>query len=117
MRSRWILVLLATFGLALFSTITRAEDKKEEKDEGEVKVKLEECPPAVQATLKKEAEGATIKEVDKETDDGKTIYETDVTINGKEVEIKVAEDGKLISKKVEDEGEGEKKEGDEKEKK
>jgi len=117
MRSRWILVLLAALGLTLFTTMSRAEDdKKKEGEENEVKIKLSDCPAAVQETLKKEAGGAEIKEVDKETDDGKTVYKTDVTIDGKEVEIKVAEDGKLISKKVEDDKD-EKKEDDDKDKK
>jgi len=88
----------------------RAEDK--EKEEGnEVKVKFGDVPAAVQKTLNKESDNAKIEEVDKETEDGKTIYEADVKLNDHNYEIKVKEDGTLISKKL-DEGdeEGEKKE-------
>ena len=60
----------------------------------------------VKATLTKEANGAKIETVDKETDDGKTIYEADVMINGKNYEIKVSADGTLLSKKLDQEDEG-----------
>ena len=77
------------------------KEKGEGKEENEVKVALDQVPAAVQATLKEEAKGVAITEVDKETDDGQTVYETDVVIKGKNYEIKVAEDGTLISKKLE----------------
>jgi hypothetical protein len=112
MRSRNILSLLVALGLAVCTMAVRAEEKKEEKEADEVKVKFDDCPAAVKATITKEAEGAKVDTVDKETDDGKTIYEADAKINGTNYEIKVAEDGKLISKKIdaeEDEEKGEKK--------
>lgn len=80
----------------------RAEEKKE-KEEKEVKVTLDQVPAAAKATLEKEAEGAKITDVDKETEKGKTIYETDAKINGHNYEIKVLEDGTLLSKKLDDE--------------
>ena len=116
MNKRWILVLLAAFGLAAFTTLSRAEDKEKKEEGDEVKVKFDDCPAAVKATFNKETNNAKIETVDKETDDGKTIYEADVTIDGKTHEIKVAEDGKLISNKIEDADE-EKKEDKKDEKK
>jgi hypothetical protein len=98
---RSALVALMTLGLASAVTTTRA--KAEEKEEKEVKVKFDEVPAAVKATLTKESDGGKIESVDKETDDGKTIYEADVMIDGKNYEIKVAADGTLISKKIDDE--------------
>jgi hypothetical protein len=84
------------------------------KKEGpEVKVKLEDCPKPVQDTLTKEAQGSQITVIDKEEENGKVTYETDVVINGKNYEIKVAPDGTLIGKKLDDERE-EKKEGEKK---
>jgi len=83
---------------------------KHEKEGKEVKVTLDQLPAAVKATVQKEADGGTIKDIDKETEDGKTTYEADATINGKPYEIKVAEDGSLISKKLDnDKDEGDKK--------
>ena len=43
--------------------------------------------------------------MDKETNDGKAVYEVDVKIDGKNYEIRVAEDGILISKALDEEGE------------
>jgi len=93
--------------------------KEAEEAEGpEVKMKLDQVPPAVRDTLTREAAGATIGDVDKEQKHDKTVYETDVMLGGKNYELKVAEDGSLISKKLDNE-EGEKKgeEKDEKEEK
>ena len=92
-------------------TVLAKEDEKEEKDE--VKVKIDQCPAAVQKTIAEESHGAKVDTVDKETDDGKTIYEADAMINGKNYEIKVMEDGTLLSKKLDME-EGEKGEKDKK---
>ncbi len=74
----------------------------------EVKVKLAECPLAVQKTLQREAAGAKIDEVAKEVEDGETTFEADVTIDGKEYEITVAEDGTLLEKSLEEEDEEQK---------
>ena len=79
--------------------VLRAEDK----EENEVKVPIDQVPANVKATLLKEAEGVAITSVDKETDKGKVTYEADAKIGGKNYEIKVAEDGSLISKKLDDE--------------
>jgi hypothetical protein len=72
---------------------------------------MAQVPAAVQATLQREAGGAAITTVDKESKDGKTVYEADAPINGKNYEIVVAEDGTLLKKKLDDESKekGEKK--------
>jgi len=103
----WILVAALTCGLAMPALLTvRAADAPAaagaKTEEADVKVKLADCPKAVQDTINKAAEGGTIGDISKETEDGKTTYEADVTIGGKEYEVKVAEDGTLISKKVDD---------------
>ena len=69
--------------------------KKEEK------VQWSELPAAVQKTITDNAGGGKVEEIEKETKskDGKTIivYEAEVKKpDGKKVEIKVGEDGKLI---------------------
>jgi putative PepSY-like beta-lactamase-inhibitor len=110
MKKHLILALLASLGLMACTTIARAEDEKSEGNE--VKVKWDDVPQAVKDTLNKETNNAKIDTVDKETADGKTVYEADAMLDGKNWEVKVAEDGTLVSKK-EDKEEGEKKESDE----
>jgi hypothetical protein len=95
-----------------------AKDKGEEDEGNEQKIAFAQVPPAAQKTLTDEAKGNKIDTVDKETKDGKTVYEADSVINGKNYEIKVAEDGTLVSKKLDDESKekGEKNEKNENEK-
>jgi hypothetical protein len=75
-------------------------------------MKFSEVPAAVQKTLTEQAMGQKIETVDKETDKGQVVYETDVKQGGKEWEIRVTEDGKLISKKEEKPEKEEKEKGD-----
>jgi len=80
----------------------KVEDKDDDEDEDEEQVSIDQVPAAVKATILEEAQGGTIEEIERETEDGKTVYEAEVIINGEEVEIEVAADGTLLSKKVED---------------
>lgn len=71
--------------------------------DGEKEVTLDELPAAVKATILAEANGAPIREIEMETENGKTVYEAEVIINGQEVEFEVAPDGALLGKEIEDE--------------
>ena len=111
---RWLLAGTLALGLAgIGAAVIRADDKPDKEDKNEVKVTVDQLPAAVKATLTKEAGDGKIGDIDKETEDGKVQYEADVTVGDKEYEIKIAEDGTLLSKKVE-KPEDEKKEKDEK---
>jgi hypothetical protein len=72
--------------------------------EKEEKVRWSQLPSAVQKTMTDNAGGGKIEEIEKETKtkDGKivTVYEAEVKKpGGEKVEIKVAEDGRLIELK------------------
>jgi hypothetical protein len=65
------------------------------------KVQWSDIPPAVQKTISENMSGGIIEEIEKETETisgNKTkIYEVDVRMpDGKKIELKVGEDGKLI---------------------
>ena len=96
---------LGMFSVGLLSMVVGCSMMNHEKEEegNEVKMKFAEVPAAVQKTLTDAAGGATIQTVDQETDKGAVIYEADAKIDGKNYEIKVAADGKLISKKIDNE--------------
>lgn len=115
---KWMLALLIAVGMIGATTLFAAE-KGEKEDEGkEVRIKFTEAPAKVQQTLTYEAHGAKIESLDKEEKDGKTVYEADAVIDGTNYEIVVDPNGKLISKKIdneEDEKKGSKK-GDKEEK-
>jgi hypothetical protein len=76
-----------------------ADEEKEEK------VSFDQLPKAVQETIQKETAGAQLEEIEKETEDGKTVYEAEFTKDGKEYELTVAEDGKLLNHEEEEEEE------------
>jgi uncharacterized membrane protein YkoI len=73
-------------------------------EQAEKKISLGELPEAVKATILAEAKGRTIEEIEMETEDGRTIYEAEVIMDGQETDIKVAADGTLLGKEVESEG-------------
>ena len=72
-----------------------------------------DLPKAVAKTLAKLAGGAKIREIEKEEIHAVVklvklrkplvVYEAEFVRNGKEVEVKIAEDGRLVGKEVEDE--------------
>ena len=100
MSKRWLFVTALSAGLISSVGCSMFHHEKEEEGD-EVKMKFTDVPPAVQKTLTEQAMGQKIDTVDKEMSKGKVVYETDVKMNGKEWEIRVAEDGQLISKKEE----------------
>jgi hypothetical protein len=94
-------VLLCAVSLALTGCASmHGHHHEEESEENEVKVPFAQTPAPVQASFQRESGGAMINTVDKEMRHGKTVYEADVKMNGTNWEIVVAEDGKVVSKKI-----------------
>jgi hypothetical protein len=89
-----IIVAVAILGIAGIGALVYAGN---EENENKQKVAMTELPASVQKTIQDNLGGGTVAEVEKETKGGKTYYEAEVKKSGGEkVEIKVAEDGKLI---------------------
>jgi len=75
MGKSWILLALLAAGCAAHNGTAKSG---KEKDEGnETKIKFSEAPEAVQKTLTEQANGQKIESVDKQTKDGKTVFEAD----------------------------------------
>ena len=74
-------------------------------EDKEVPVAMNDLPAAVRATLNRESAGGKVTEVEKEMKNGKTIYSADMLVNGVAWDITVAEDGTVISKEKEKDGE------------
>jgi uncharacterized membrane protein YkoI len=60
-------------------------------------LKLGDLPAAAQTTIKEQTKNATITNISKETEKGKTLYEVESTVNGKSRDLMVDPAGKLIS--------------------
>lgn len=96
--------LLSLIGLGVVGTLTFAAWAAQEHEE---QVTLDQVPAAVKATILKESAGGKITEIERETKNGKTVYEAEFLLNGKEIEVKIAPDGTLLGREVEDEGDDE----------
>ena len=58
---------------------------------------LSEAPAAVQATVKRTVSNAVIEDVDRETRDGRVVYDVEIKQDGLNRHLKIGEDGALIS--------------------
>lgn len=77
------------------------DDDDGDDGENEQAVTIDQVPAPVRATILAEAKGAQIKEIERETTKNGEVYEAEWIENGQNVEIKVAPDGKLLKRKVE----------------
>ena len=71
------------------------------------RVTIDQLPPAAQATIQKESQGATIKEVKKQTEGGQVVYSAEIVKDGKESEVHVAADGTVAKRQAGEEDEDE----------
>jgi hypothetical protein len=80
-----LLVVLAGLQVAL-----TGEDAPEES------LEFAQLPPAVQEAVKQAYPEATIRECEKETEDGQTIYEVELQVEGREVDLELDASGKIL---------------------
>src|SRR5713226_5912294 len=80
-------VLTALVGLLLGAT----------GDAAEKKVKMQDLPPAVRKTVQEESKGATLRGLGQEVENGKTLYEAELTVNGHNKDVSIDTDGKVVS--------------------
>lgn len=94
---KWVLaVALATASVPVASTIVHADEKGEK--EKEKTIKLDEVPAPARQTLVREAGGSPIIKVEKETENGRVLYEAHVKKGDDVLGIRVDAAGKLVDK-------------------
>ena len=102
MKTKNIFYALLIIGVVGFSGCASMKEGKEKSAEapeaGETKLRLNETPAAVRATIEKELKGADLEDIAMKKRQGKTIYETDIIKNGHKWEVIVGENGEIISK-------------------
>ena len=81
-----LLIAIAASGL-LFAGTSSAQEKK---------IKRSDLPPAVEKTVAAQSAGATIKGFSTEKENGQTIYEAEMTVNGHSKDISMAADGSIV---------------------
>ncbi len=70
--------------------------------ESKERVRLEDVPAPVRATIEREARGGSVYKVEREREHGKTYYEAEIKKADREVELKVAGDGTVRSRRAGD---------------
>lgn len=61
-------------------------------------VSIDQVPPAVRATIEREVGKGRLEEIERETRNGRTVYEVEFERDGKDREIHVAEDGTVLKR-------------------
>ena len=67
----------------------------------EKKLKREQLPPAVEKTVAREIQGATINGFATEIENGKRLYEVDLTVDGHSKDISMDKNGNIIEVELE----------------
>jgi len=87
MKTRLGMRTLACLGLLAAVAAVRADEEK---------VPLDKVPPAVIKAVKDKFPAATLKQAEKEVEDGKTTYEIGLDDAGRNVDVSLKEDGTII---------------------
>ena len=80
-------VSAAALLLGLLLSLANAQEKK---------LKREQLPPAVEKTVAKESEGATIKGFATEVEKGQRLYEAELIVNGHHKDISMNRQGVIV---------------------
>jgi uncharacterized membrane protein YkoI len=81
-----LFVAMAATGFLLAGTAS-AQEKK---------IKRSDLPPAVEKTVAAQSEGATIKGFSTEKENGETLYEAEMMVNGHSKDVLIAADGAVV---------------------
>jgi uncharacterized membrane protein YkoI len=77
----------AVAGLVVLAATAGADDKK---------IPLDKVPEKVMAAIKDRFPGADVNSVEKETEDGKVVYDVELKHKGRKYEMDIQEDGTVI---------------------
>jgi hypothetical protein len=95
------LLKTTTLAIALAVWLGASGARANEKDQDEQIIEMKDLTVAVQKTIQDYLAGGNVIHVVKESENGKTLFSADVQKpNGEKAEIKVAEDGKLVGVKA-----------------
>jgi len=84
--SRSRIIVTTIFAAMLITLPALAQEKKVTKDQ---------LPAAVQKTVDEQSKGATVRGFSMETENGKTSYEAELTVNGKSRDISIDSTGAI----------------------
>jgi uncharacterized membrane protein YkoI len=93
-----MLASVAVVGLVLVLCGCDCFCKRGEKTEAPAQaISLADVPAPARATIEKMTAGGTITKLEKAEEGGRTVYDVEATVGGKDVEYDVAADGKIMT--------------------
>ena len=111
-----LVLLLGICGITAYGDSGHS-NKKHDKGKHEETISMDDLPDAVVETIIAEilreaddlcelenlcgVDGLEIEEIERECKDGEMVYEVEIEYKGKDIELEISSDGKLISKEVE----------------
>ena len=78
---------LAVIACLISLSVTNAQERK---------ITREQLPPAVEKTVARESEGATIRGFSKEVEHGQTFYEASLNVGGRNKDILIDKNGRVV---------------------
>jgi hypothetical protein len=94
------LVASTVVGLLLMAAAGRADDKKDQKKKAEDKkadkIPPDQLPKKIMDAVMKRFPGAQITSAEKETEDGKVVFDIELKHKGRKYEMDIKEDGTVI---------------------
>ncbi len=117
MNPKRLLTLVLLFGICAITAYgVSIAANHEETGEQEEAVSLSAVPDAVKATILaeilREVDDLQLEELEREKELGKMVYEVEFEYRGKEIELEIAANGRLLAKEVECEDDGDDDEDD-----
>jgi len=80
--------LLVLSGITVAAAMARADD-----------VLIKDLPRVVRTTVEKEAKGAIVEDIERETSNGSVYYEVEIERDNQEWKLRIDESGKVIERK------------------
>ncbi len=80
-------LVVVIVGASLFAGNASAQEKK---------IARSELPPAVEKTVAAQSAGATIRGYSTEKENGQTLYEVEMTVNGHSKDVSMTADGSIV---------------------
>ena len=96
-----LFVAILAVGIAGISAVSSDEE-----------VSLQQVPAAVRATIEKYAGQGEIVEIEREVEDGQVVYEAEVIVDGKEMDVLVSATGEFLGTEAEEEDDDDAEEGE-----
>ncbi len=90
-------VMAAAFAGSMLTANAYAQEAKEPAQAHE-NVKMEKLPAAVKTTVQREAKGKKIDSISKETRAGETVYQVELSSEGKTESVEISQDGTLLAR-------------------